>query len=236
MRTLQLTRGKEALVDDLDYHYLKQWKWCAISQNNEWRAMRKDSDGKTRYMHQEVANRIGIRSSLVNHRDNNPLNNCRDNLRPATQSQNLHNRGPQKNNTTGVKGVWACKQTGRYAAEITVRGTKHWIGRFDTIKEAEHALTAKRRELLGEYAHRNSYSTRRHGRKKPYTSAGIKRLPCSRCGKPSLHQWQICSDGNLWRPVCKECDILLNELVLEFMRDPECGEKMFRYVASLEVT
>ncbi len=75
---------------------------------------------------------------------------------------------------------------------------------------------------------------RRHGRKKPYTPAGIKRLLCARCGKPAMHQWQICSDGNIWRPVCKECDILLNDMVLEFMRGPEREEKLQRYIAALE--
>lgn len=55
---------------------------------------------------------------------------------------------------------------------------------------------------------------KKHGRKKPYTVIGIERLPCFRCGKPAYHQWQICADGNLYRPVCLDCDIELNEMVL----------------------
>jgi hypothetical protein len=38
-------------------------------------------------------------------------------------------------------------------------------------------------------------------RKKPYTEAGVKRLCCVRCGKPAKYQWQICSDGNNYRPI-----------------------------------
>lgn len=57
----------------------------------------------------------------------------------------------------------------------------------------------------------------RHGRRRPYTDAGVGRLPCFRCGRPALHQWSACSDGNLWRPLCLECDIALNRLVLEWM-------------------
>lgn len=69
----------------------------------------------------------------------------------------------------------------------------------------------------------------RHGRRQPYTETGIKRLPCVRCGKPATQQWQICADGNLFRPICTECDVLLNEMVLRFARDPEVQEKIERY-------
>ena len=30
-----------------------------------------------------------------------------------------------------------------------------------------------------------------NGRRPPYTEIGIKRIPCARCGKPSVHQWQV---------------------------------------------
>lgn len=62
---------------------------------------------------------------------------------------------------------------------------------------------------------------KKHGRRKPYTERGIARLPCFRCGDPATQQWQICSDGNLFRPICTGCDIALNNLVLEFMRHPD---------------
>lgn len=58
----------------------------------------------------------------------------------------------------------------------------------------------------------------RYGRRKPYTEIGISRLPCFRCGEKAHHQWQICADGNLYRPVCLDCDIALNKLVLRWMR------------------
>lgn len=69
----------------------------------------------------------------------------------------------------------------------------------------------------------------RHGRRKPYTEIGIGRLPCARCGKrPSCHQWNACADG-LFRPICEDCDIELNRLVLTWMGDPEVDAKMERY-------
>lgn len=54
-------------------------------------------------------------------------------------------------------------------------------------------------------------------RKTPYTERGISRVPCTRCGEPSVHQWQICADGNRWRGLCNKCDIKLNALVMRWM-------------------
>ena len=69
------------------------------------------------------------------------------------------------------------------------------------------------------------------GRVKPYTAAGIRRVPCSRCGAPSVHQWQVCANGNRYLGVCLECDIALNRLALRFMRVKEQAELMRRYEA-----
>jgi hypothetical protein len=66
----------------------------------------------------------------------------------------------------------------------------------------------------------------RNGRREPYTAIGIKRLPCVRCGGKAVHQWQICADNRLYRPMCLECDIALNRLVLEWIGDPDCEAKM----------
>jgi len=68
-------------------------------------------------------------------------------------------------------------------------------------------------------------------RKKPYTEIGIKRKRCYRCGRVAGTQWQICSDGNVYRPLCIECDIELNDMVLRWMGvgDEEREEKMDKY-------
>ena len=75
---------------------------------------------------------------------------------------------------------------------------------------------------------------KRHGRKSPYTSDGIKKLPCFRCGSPSTQQWKICSDGGFYRPICTGCDTLLNKLVLWFMRDPDWAAKLDKYIGEMK--
>jgi hypothetical protein len=47
---------------------------------------------------------------------------------------------PQSNNTTsGVKGVWFDKSRGLWAAEIKIRGKKHFLGRFAKLEDATKA-------------------------------------------------------------------------------------------------
>lgn len=70
-------------------------------------------------------------------------------------------------------------------------------------------------------------------RTKPYTERGIRRLRCRRCDAPAARQWQICADNNVYRPLCIECDIALNALVLRWMFDRKADEKMEAYAARL---
>jgi hypothetical protein len=55
----------------------------------------------------------------------------------------------------------------------------------------------------------------------PYTAAGIVRIPCARCGKPSRFQWNVCADNVNGRPqfrgLCVDCDIALNRLAMRFV-------------------
>lgn len=72
---------------------------------------------------------------------------------------------------------------------------------------------------------------RRHGRRRPYTERGIRRLPCFRCGEPARFQWSICADGNRQRPLCAGCDVELNAMVLRWAGDPDAEAKIAAYRA-----
>lgn len=68
-------------------------------------------------------------------------------------------------------------------------------------------------------------------RKTPYTEIGIRRLKCFRCENKAQFQWQICSDGNQFRPICLDCDVELNEMVLNFMGFKDWKEMIEKYKA-----
>ncbi len=69
------------------------------------------------------------------------------------------------------------------------------------------------------------------GRRKPYTAIGIRRVPCCRCGTPSQAQWQVCANGNMRLGLCVDCDILLNELALQFIKHKNAKKLMQKYRA-----
>ena len=68
-------------------------------------------------------------------------------------------------------------------------------------------------------------------RRRPYTDIGIRRMRCFRagCTNRASHQWQICSDGNVYRPVCTPCDVELNRMVLVWAGFEDAEEKLAAY-------
>ena len=71
---------------------------------------------------------------FIDHIDGNKSNNNIKNLRESTTQQNGFNRGPQKNNKLGIKGV--SKNGNKYIATIFINGKVKYLGVFNTIEEA----------------------------------------------------------------------------------------------------
>jgi len=150
---IPLTQGQVALVDEADYEALvAAGKWQALPAPNTFYAFRKSSrrDGKRLgvYMHTLLTG-----WPYVDHIDGNGLDNRRQNLRAATHSKNMMNRGPQSNNTSGFKGV--CRNRLKWRAQIGLDGRHIHLGTFATPQEAAHAYDAAAVELFGEYARPN---------------------------------------------------------------------------------
>ena len=161
---IEISRGMTTNVSPEDHTYLSQWSWSAVPSLNAeqrknrpevWRVHRKlkiAGCSVTRYMHQDVVLRMGLKynpeSMMIDHKDRNPLNNTRENLRVTTREVNLHNRGPQANNSSGVKGIWV--RNGWYYAEIAFCGVEHRLGKYKTLNEARAMRNTIGRELLGD--------------------------------------------------------------------------------------
>src|ERR1700757_2583296 len=105
MKTLPLTQGRVALVDDEDYDWLNQWKWSYSNHGYARRGERLFSGSyKTVHilMHRAIMHAPdGVEVDHINH---DSLDNQKVNLRLASHKQNSHNlRGPRS--STGFIGV-----------------------------------------------------------------------------------------------------------------------------------
>jgi hypothetical protein len=75
----------------------------------------------------------------IDHKNRNRSDNRLDNLRLTNPVLNKHNTETPANNTSGIKGVCKCKQTGKWTAQI-YKSSKHiHLGRFDDIEDAKSA-------------------------------------------------------------------------------------------------
>lgn len=107
---------------------------------------------------QHVVHRIiflmhkGYYPEVLDHIDGNTHNNRLENLRPASRSQNQHNRKIGKNNTTGYKGVSYHQRTNKFSATICHNYKYIWLGRYNTPEEADKVVRAAREELHGAFA------------------------------------------------------------------------------------
>lgn len=148
MKEIPLSKGLIALVDDDDFEWLSKFKWHALG--GRYAANRKGHKGTYRYMHKMITN-----FKMTDHIDGNGFNNQKTNLRFATPSQNMCNRGLQKNSTSGFKGVSFNRNIGKYRAYIKINGHQKHIGYFSDIEKAAAAYNKKALELHGEFARLN---------------------------------------------------------------------------------
>jgi hypothetical protein len=154
---IPLTRGYVAIVDAKDAD-LAELKWYAHFSGNSPYAQRRQPEGmrpKTILLHRVILGRmLGrklVSAEIADHINRNTLDNRRSNLRLATPQQNQQNKGVQRNNTSGFKGVSRQKRSGKWKAEIKSGGKKIWLGEFDSPEEAYVAYCKAAKELHGEF-------------------------------------------------------------------------------------
>lgn len=88
----------------------------------------------------------------IDHVDGDRKNNRWANLREATRSQNIVNRGPNKNNRCGLKGVFFHSQAQKWRARLYHNKTMHELGLHSTPEAAHAAYARAARKIHGPFA------------------------------------------------------------------------------------
>jgi AP2 domain. len=140
VKTIPLTQGAVALVDDEDYERVHMYNWHTVRTDNGLYAARRV------YLHSFIMD-----APFADHVDHNGLNCQKHNLRVGTQQQNMANRAGW--GASGYKGV---QQYGsKFQARIVVNRQKLHLGMYNTAIEAAVAYDNAAREHFGEFAWTN---------------------------------------------------------------------------------
>jgi len=139
MKTIPLTQGKVALVDDEDYEELMKHKWYASHEGNGWYAKRKGPRHGGRqtmiYMHRALM--AGDSPLEVDHINGDGLDNRRANLRLVTKSGNARNRqGHRAGRLVGTELMRDGKRSKPWKSQIFDTGCMRHLGYFATEQEA----------------------------------------------------------------------------------------------------
>ncbi len=156
MKTITLTRGFEALVDDGDYEWLSNHKWHVQQGKYTTYAVTK-INGYVERMHRLILGIIGKHEFEGDHIDFDGLNNTRGNLRIATSQQNNFNRRKRANYSgepcsSRFKGVSFNKEKNKWTARARLNGNLTHLGYFKAEEDAAIAYNEFAIKHHGEFA------------------------------------------------------------------------------------
>lgn len=148
---IPLNNGMVTLIDDEDYERVSKYKWEARKHSHAYYA---DSIERVRKvsMHRFIMGLEKGDKRLVDHRDNNTLNNKKDNLRVCNAHESARARRKSKNNSSGFKGVCWSKRSSKWCAYIKVDYKKIHLGRYPDVIEAAKAYDEAATKYFGEFA------------------------------------------------------------------------------------
>jgi hypothetical protein len=156
MKTVPLTQGFVAMVDDADYGRVSAHKWCATRAKTNVYGVRKvrTPEGRTtsQLLHRFV---MGVTDPTidVDHKDHDGLNCQRHNLRKCVRGENDGNRRKTRGSSQ-YKGVSWSRSKGRWRACIEIGKTVH-LGYFADEAKAALAYDAAARTRFGVMANCN---------------------------------------------------------------------------------
>lgn len=145
--------GNRTLVDAHRLAELSRFRWRIRTEKNGRRYVWRANKATRRHvmLHTEVYGPIK-KGMQVDHKNTNSMDNREDNLREVTRQQNLANRGPNRGNQLGLKGVCWDRSRKKWYAAIMVKGKYHSLGRFDCPIAAARVYDDAARMLLGKFA------------------------------------------------------------------------------------
>jgi len=164
MRTIPLSKGLVAKVDDADFEWLSSYSWhAAISPYSTspyarttiyLGGGRKNLANTSVMMHRLLLD--AKKGQFVDHINHDGLDNRRCNLRRCDRGQNGRNSRKKAGvYASDFKGVGWCKRRKKWTACVNVNGRRTLIGRFDDEEDAAIAYDVAAQVFYGAFAKLN---------------------------------------------------------------------------------
>lgn len=144
---------KKVLISKGDTPLVSKYRWY-VDKDNFVKSGAVIYEGYSS-IHRLLAGLIKENNLTVDHINHNRLDNRRSNIRAATPSENSCNIRKRSNSKALYKGVYSVEGSGKYYAQITVRGKCHRLGSFKNPEDAAIAYNFAAIELHGEFASLN---------------------------------------------------------------------------------
>ena len=147
-----LSKGKVSLISAADVQVVRKFNWSAQKIGKYFYACA-CVNGRNIHMHRFLLN--PSKNERVDHRNGDTLNNCRNNLRICTASENSGNMKAHADSSSKYKGVTYNKRQNSWMAQLTVnRKRVHCSYHKDPIDAAE-AYDRVALKHFGEFARIN---------------------------------------------------------------------------------
>ena len=147
---IPLTKSKWTVINESDAVEVTQYNWfCRKGKNTNYASRHKPGTrGGQIHMHCAL---VDCPDSLDrDHKDRNGLNNTRDNIRIANDSQNAANT--RRTNQTGFRGTYLGKQPKTWYAQCRIGGKLTHLGTFSSLDAAAKAYDTAALKEYGEFA------------------------------------------------------------------------------------
>ena len=140
------------IIDVEDIEKIKNIRWCLSPSNKPNAYCQGIVNKKSVRLHRFILQDKIDDSVEVDHKDRNPLNNVKSNLRICSHQENKYNNRIQENNKIGVVGVYFDKSRNKWVAQLHKQRKHIFLGRFKDIEDAIIARLNGEKLYFGEFA------------------------------------------------------------------------------------
>lgn len=142
--------GLYALIDEADAELASQYRWGVYRRWHSYYARTTRRQDGYKHLHHVL---MGLPDdSVIDHINGDGLDNRRENLRIATNSQNGMNQRIRSDNVSGYKGVSWNRALSKWRCQIRVQGKTKHLGYFTDPVEAASVYDREARSLHGDFA------------------------------------------------------------------------------------